>query len=144
MTKPEVLREFVILASLVIGHPSFVIPMSSALAQRLAAVAGFLAVAVGAFGAHGLQPVLEKNGTLAVWHTAALYHVVHAVVLLVLAQKAAVARVPFALFGAGIVIFSGSLYALAVTNVKWLGAITPLGGVCLLAGWLALLWKPRG
>ena len=117
--------------------------MSSTTSTRLAALAGFLAVALGAFGAHGLNAVLEKNGTLAVWQTAALYHLVHAVVLLVLAQKAAVPRVPFALFGAGIVVFSGSLYALAVTNVKWLGAITPLGGVCLLAGWLALAWKPR-
>ena len=133
-----------ILASLVIRHPAFVIPMSSTTAQRLAALAGFLAVALGAFGAHGLKAVLEKNGTITVWQTAALYHLVHAVVLLVLAQKAAVARVPFALFGAGIVIFSGSLYTLALTNVKWLGAITPLGGVCLLAGWLALAWKPRG
>ena len=117
--------------------------MTSASAQRLAALAGFLAVALGAFGAHGLKPVFDQNGTLAVWQTAALYHLVHAVVLLVLAQKAAVARVPFALFGAGIVLFSGSLYALAVTNVKWLGAITPIGGLCLLAGWLALAWKPR-
>ena len=117
--------------------------MSSSTAQRLAALAGFLAVALGAFGAHGLKAVLEKNGTLAVWQTAALYHLVHAVVLLVFAQKAAVARLPFALFSAGIVVFSGSLYALAVTNVKWLGAITPLGGVCLLAGWLTLAWKPR-
>ena len=117
--------------------------MNSTLAQRLAALAGFLAVALGACGAHGLKAVLEKNATLAVWQTAALYHLVHAVVLLVLAQKAAVARLPFALFGAGIVIFSGSLYTLAVTNVKWLGAITPLGGVCFLAGWLALAWKPR-
>ena len=118
--------------------------MNSTLAQRLAALAGFLAVALGAFGAHSLQPVLEKNGTLATWHTAALYHLVHAVVLLVLAQRAAVARLPFALFGAGIAVFSGSLYALAVTNVKWLGALTPLGGAFLLAGWLALARKPRG
>ncbi len=117
--------------------------MSSATATRLAALAGFLAVALGAFGAHGLKAVLEKNATLAVWQTAALYHLVHAVVLLVLAEKAAVARVPFALFGAGIAVFSGSLYALALTNLKWLGAITPLGGACLLAGWLALAWKPR-
>ena len=117
--------------------------MPTSLAQRLAALAGFFAVALGAFGAHRLKPVFDQNGTLAVWQTAALYHLVHAVVLLVLAQKAAVARVPFALFGAGIVLFSGSLYALAVTNVKWLGAITPLGGLCLLAGWLALAWKPR-
>lgn len=132
-----------ILASLAIRHPALVIPMSSTTAPRLAALTGFLAVVLGAFGAHGLKIVLEKNGTLAVWQTAALYHLVHAVVLLVLAQKPAVARLPFALFGAGIVIFSGSLYTLAVTNFKWLGAITPLGGVCLLAGWLALAWKPR-
>ena len=117
--------------------------MPTPLAQRLAALAGFLAVALGAFGAHGLKAVLAQNGTLAVWQTAALYHLVHAVVLLVLAQKAVVARGPFALFGAGIVIFSGSLYALAVTNVQWLGALTPLGGLCLLAGWLALAWQPR-
>ena len=117
--------------------------MNPTTATRLAALAGFLAVALGAFGAHGLKAVLEKNGTLAVWQTVALYHLVHAVVLLVLAQRTAVARVPFALFGSGIAIFSGSLYLLAVTNLKWLGAITPLGGVCLLAGWLALILKPR-
>ena len=117
--------------------------MPTSLAQRLAALAGFFAVVFGAFGAHGLKAVLAQNGTLAVWQTAALYHLVHAVVLLVLAQRAVVARGPFALFGAGIVIFSGSLYALAVTNVQWLGAITPLGGLCLLAGWLALAWQPR-
>ena len=116
--------------------------MPTPLAQRLAALAGFLAVALGAFGAHGLKPVFDQNGTLAVWQTAALYHLVHAVVLFVLAQRAVVARVAFALFGAGIVIFSGSLYALALTNVKWLGAITPLGGLCLLAGWLTLAWQP--
>ena len=117
--------------------------MNSSLAQRLAALAGFLAVVLGAFGAHGLQPVLEKNGTLAAWQTAALYRLVHAVVLLVLAQKAAVARLPFALFGAGIVIFSGSLYALALSHVKVLGAITPIGGVCLLAGWMALAIREK-
>ena len=117
--------------------------MSSTAATRLAAFAGFLAVALGAFGAHGLKGLLEKNATLAIWQTAALYHLVHAVVLLVLAQKAPVARVPFALFGAGIAVFSGSLYTLALTNLKWLGAITPLGGACLLAGWLALILKPR-
>jgi uncharacterized membrane protein YgdD (TMEM256/DUF423 family) len=118
--------------------------MNPTTAQRLAALAGFLAVALGALGAHGrLHDMLVGYGTLSYWEKAVFYHMVHSVVLLVLAQKAAVARVPFALFCAGIVIFSGSLYTLAVTNVKWLGAITPLGGVCLLAGWLALAWKPR-
>ena len=114
---------------------SFVTPL------RIAAVLGFLAVMLGAFGAHGLKPTLVANGTLAAWDTGALYHLVHAVVLLVLAQHAPLPRVAFALFVAGIVIFSGSLYVLALTNVRVLGAITPLGGACLLAGWLALAFK---
>jgi uncharacterized membrane protein YgdD (TMEM256/DUF423 family) len=118
--------------------------MNPILALRLAALSGFLAVALGAFGAHGLKAMLEDHGTVAVWQTGALYHLVHAVVLLALALRDSVARLPFALFGIGIVIFSGSLYALALTNVKWLGAITPLGGLCLLGGWLALAIKPRG
>jgi uncharacterized membrane protein YgdD (TMEM256/DUF423 family) len=114
---------------------SFVTPL------RIAAVLGFLAVALGAFGAHGLKPVLVANGTLATWDTGALYHLVHAAVLLALAQRAPRPRVAFGLFAAGIVIFSGSLYVLAFTNIKWLGAIAPIGGVCLLAGWLALALK---
>ena len=122
----------------VIPHPAFVISMNPTTAQRLAALAGFLAVALGAFGAHGLKAVLETNGTLAAWQTAVLYHLVHAVVLLVLAQRAVVARLPFMLFAVGMLIFSGTLYMLALTNLRWLGAITPLGGLCLLAGWLAL------
>ena len=116
--------------------------MSSALAVRLAAVAGFLAVALGAFGAHGLKNLLETNGTLAIWQTGALYHLVHSVVLLGLGLASQrVAKWPFTLFSTGIVIFSGSLYLLAVTNVKWLGAITPIGGLCLLGGWLVLAVK---
>ena len=112
-------------------------------AIRLAALTGFLAVAFGAFGAHGLKATLEANGTLAIWQTGALYHLVHAVVLFVIAQRSVVARLPFALFGIGIVIFSGSLYLLAVTNVKSLGAITPIGGLCMLGGWLALAFPRR-
>ncbi len=114
---------------------SFVTPL------RIAAAFGFLAVALGAFGAHGLKPTLAAHGTLAVWETGALYHLVHAVVLLVLALRVPLQRLAFTLFTTGIVIFSGSLYVLAITNVKVLGAVTPLGGVCLLAGWLALAWK---
>lgn len=112
--------------------------------MRLSAIFGFLAVALGAFGAHGLKPTLESHGTTAIWQTAALYHLVHSVVLLVLAQREAVARLAFTLFVAGILIFSGSLYLLAVTGVKWLGAITPFGGLCLLAGWLSLAFTRRG
>jgi uncharacterized membrane protein YgdD (TMEM256/DUF423 family) len=115
--------------------------MNSTLALRIAALFGFLAVALGAFGAHGLKATLDLHGTAAIWQTAALYHLVHSVVLLVLAQRQAPPRVSFLLFVAGVVIFSGSLYLLAVTNVKWLGAITPLGGLSLLGGWLCLAFR---
>jgi uncharacterized membrane protein YgdD (TMEM256/DUF423 family) len=112
--------------------------MNPTLALRIAALTGFLAVALGAFGAHGLKAILEAHGQMQTWQTAAHYHLVHAVVLLMLAMRTTVARRPFLFFGAGIVIFSGSLYLLAVTNVRWLGAITPLGGLCLLVGWVTL------
>jgi len=117
--------------------------MNATTALRIAALAGFLAVALGAFGAHGLRATLEATGRIANWETAAQYHLVHAAVLLALALRGTVARLPFTLFGAGIVIFSGSLYVLALSNLKWLGAITPLGGLCLIGGWLALAIKPR-
>ncbi len=90
--------------------------MQSTTALRIAAVFGFLAVALGAFGAHGLKGTLVANGTVEIWQTAALYHLVHAVVLLVLAQRAVVPRWAFVFFCAGILVFSGSLYVLAVTG----------------------------
>jgi len=95
-------------------------------------------VALGAFGAHGLKAVLESNHTLEVWHTASLYHLLHAVALLLLPPANAVHRLSRILFSSGILIFSGSLYTLAVTGIKWLGAITPIGGVALIAGWVAI------
>jgi uncharacterized membrane protein YgdD (TMEM256/DUF423 family) len=110
-------------------------------AYRISAVVGFLAVALGAFGAHGLKDTLNANGTLDVWHTGSLYHLIHAVVLLAIASRKPEFSLEWSLFLAGIVIFSGSLYLLAISNVKWLGAITPIGGVCLLAGWLMLAAK---
>lgn len=112
--------------------------MSAKTALRIAASFGFLAVALGAFGAHGLKNLLEQNQTTEIWKTASLYHLVHAVVLLVLAGWQVVPRWAFRLISLGLVIFSGSLYLLAVTNVKWLGAITPIGGLALLAGWALL------
>lgn len=117
--------------------------MNSQTAFRISAVFGFLAVALGAFGAHGLHDMLEKNARLGTWETAVLYHLTHAVVLLVLATLRPLRTCAWWLMLAGIVIFSGTLYTLALTNVKWLGAITPVGGVCLLLGWLALAFgKP--
>ena len=117
--------------------------MTSATAFRISAAFGFLAVALGAFGAHGLKNVLAQNDTLAVWQTAALYHLVHSVVMLALASRETLSVRAWRLFAAGVVIFSGSLYALALSNVKVLGAITPIGGVCLLGGWLALVLKGK-
>lgn len=106
---------------------------------RIAAALGLLAVALGAFGAHGLKDLLAQNGTAAIWEKAVFYHFIHAVMLFVLAERKPFPRVAWWGFLAGIVIFSGSLYLLAVTNARWLGAITPLGGASLLAGWGALL-----
>ncbi len=112
--------------------------MNSQTALRISAIVGFLAVALGAFGAHGLHALLEKNARLATWETAVLYHLTHSVVLLIIATLRPLRAAAFWLMLTGIAIFSGTLYVLALTNVKWLGAITPIGGVCLLAGWLAL------
>ena len=121
----------------------YIAGMNASAAFRISAVLGFLAVALGAFGAHGLKDLLARHDTLAVWQTAALYHLVHSAVLLFVATRAPFSVWAWRLFCAGVLIFSGSLYALAVTNVKVLGAITPIGGVCLLAGWLALALRPR-
>ena len=105
-------------------------------ATTLAAILGFTGVALGAFGAHGLKDVLAANGTAAIWQTAVLYQLVHAVASLWAAERRpVVAR----LWAAGTVLFSGSLYALALTNIRWLGAITPVGGVLFLIGWALLI-----
>ncbi|HSH39919.1 MAG TPA: DUF423 domain-containing protein [Chthoniobacterales bacterium] len=114
----------------------------SAVLFRVAAALCFLAVALGAFGAHALKAKLEANGTRDIWNTAVLYHLAHAIALVVLALQPASLRLASGLLTAGIVIFSGSLYILAVTNMKWLGAITPFGGLCFLAGWLWLIFSP--
>lgn len=111
---------------------------------RIAAALGFLAVALGAFGAHALKGTLTTSAMTDVWNKAVLYHFVHALALLVLATLPAASRAATGLLFAGIVIFSGSLYVLALTNIRWLGAITPLGGLCFLAGWVCLLiWPPH-
>src|SRR4249919_2972554 len=103
--------------------------MTNTLAVRIAAIMGFLAVALGAFGAHGLKDLLAQNNTATIWEKAVFYHFIHTVMLFVLARRFPMARGPWVSFFVGILIFSGSLYLLAVTNVKWLGAITPIGGL---------------
>ena len=106
-----------------------------------------LAVALGAFGAHGLKDRLDAYA-MGIWEKAVFYHFVHALGLLIvtaLARAGALtpggsARVSI-LLAAGIVLFSGSLYALALTGVRGLGAVTPFGGVAFIAAWLLLAWE---
>ncbi|HVF73254.1 MAG TPA: DUF423 domain-containing protein [Chthoniobacterales bacterium] len=117
--------------------------MSRIALLRIAATFCFLAVALGAFGAHALKDSLKAKGLLEAWNTAVLYHLLHGVALVALALHGASHRAAFFLLTAGIVLFSGSLYTMALTNVRWLGAITPLGGLCFLAGWAWLVISPR-
>ncbi len=109
---------------------------------RIAAILCFLAVALGAFGAHALRSTLEDHGMLDVWNKAVLYHFIHAIALFVLALFGTANRGAWWLLFAGIFLFSGSLYVMAITNLRWLGAITPLGGICFLAGWAWLALAP--
>jgi uncharacterized membrane protein YgdD (TMEM256/DUF423 family) len=106
----------------------------------LGALNGAIAVAAGAFGAHGLRARLEPRA-LEIFETAARYQMFHALAMVlcgVIAMRGAATA--GWLFQTGILVFSGSLYALALTDVKVLGAITPLGGVAFLAGWVWLAW----
>ncbi|HSV61871.1 MAG TPA: DUF423 domain-containing protein [Chthoniobacterales bacterium] len=109
---------------------------------RVAAGLCFLAVALGAFGAHALKTKLSVE-MLEVWNKAVLYHFLHAIALVALAFFGTNNRASYFLLVAGIVLFSGSLYAMALTDARWLGAITPLGGLCFLAGWAWLVIAPR-
>jgi uncharacterized membrane protein YgdD (TMEM256/DUF423 family) len=110
----------------------------------LGCASAFIAVALGAFGAHGLRGRLVPD-MLSVFEIGVRYQMYHALALLGLAGVAA--RLPGGavaaagwLFVAGTVLFSGSLYALSLTGQRWLGAVTPLGGAAFLAGWAALAW----
>lgn len=111
----------------------------------LAGLSGFLGVGIGAFGAHALKDKLTPE-LAAVFQTGVQYHLVHTLalfgvgLLLLIAPQAALPRISGTLFFAGIVLFSGSLYLLAISGVRWLGAITPLGGLCFLAAWALLAW----
>jgi uncharacterized membrane protein YgdD (TMEM256/DUF423 family) len=107
------------------------------------AIQAFLAVLAGAFGAHGLQKILDEY-SLRIWQTGVTYHLAHAIAMVLLGiferQLQQRLNIPHLAFGLGILFFSGSLYLLALTGVKWLGAITPLGGTAFLIGWLAFAW----
>src|SRR5689334_17093683 len=106
------------------------------------AISGFIAVALGAFGAHALRARLTPD-MLAVFETGARYHLVHAVLVVALGFAEArlpAVRVAAVLFLVGTVLFSGSLYLLATTGVRTWGAVTPLGGLAFLVGWAWFAW----
>ncbi|OXM15200.1 DUF423 domain-containing protein [Paenibacillus herberti] len=115
------------------------------------AVHALIAVALGAFGAHGLKDRLDSD-MLAIFETGVRYQMYHAIALMIIALAASRLgdrkglRVGGRLINVGIFVFSGSLYVLSLSGVKWLGAITPIGGVCFIAGWAIFAysaWKAR-
>lgn len=111
----------------------------------LAGIFGVLAVALGAFGAHGLRDIIEP-ASLEVWRTASFYHFVHTLAILVavlLPLDPGRQRWAIRLFGMGILLFSGSLYLLSTAEVhgwevRWLGPVTPLGGLAFIGGWVCI------
>ena len=118
----------------------------------IGAVLAAIGVAMGAFGAHALKGHLTPE-RLEVWKTATHYHLLHAVAVAFLGATIATtlpgAEISLKLLTAGLVVFSGTLYLLCLTGVGWLGAITPIGGLLMIAGWLTLAWaawqhSPRG
>ena len=119
--------------------------MSARLILQLAALLGALSVAIGAFGAHGLRALLAANGRLETFETAVRYQFYHVLALLavgVLAQARPELRGPLGttalLWLGGIIIFSGSLYAICFSGITRFGAVAPVGGVLLIAGWVRL------
>jgi uncharacterized membrane protein YgdD (TMEM256/DUF423 family) len=112
----------------------------------IAALLGAAAIAAGAFGAHGLRARLEPE-QVAAWSTAAHYQLIHSAVILALglleiASERSV-RVPASLFTVGVLLFSGSIYLLTAAGLRFLGPVTPLGGLTLIAAWLSLLLLAR-
>lgn len=108
---------------------------------RTLAFLGASAVALGAFGAHALNETLLQSGRLETWKTASLYHLAHTLFLLLTAILLPKRTLTFQLGLAGILLFSGSLYLLCITNITLLGAITPIGGLLLTAAWISLAFQ---
>ena len=118
--------------------------MSRTTLLRISAGMGAMGVILGAFGAHGLEKTLEANGHVDTWKTAVIYHFFHAIMLWLVADRSRIYRAAWWAFLVGILVFSGTLYVLSVTNIKWLGAITPIGGVSFIVGWCLLAVSPDG
>lgn len=118
--------------------------MSNPTVLVIASFLAALAVGLGAFGAHALEESLSPK-RLDTWNTAVTYHMWHALALIGLALVSRVFEVDLTwslnLIVAGIFVFSGSLYLLCLTDTSWLGAITPIGGICFILGWILAGWK---
>ena len=117
--------------------------VNARLLMSIAATYGLVAVLLGAFAAHGLKEVLSAS-SLASWQTGVTYQMTHALVLLVIGLwlrqgGSNLVKVAGVLFAIGVLVFSGSIYALVLLQVSWLGPVTPLGGLCLIAGWVCML-----
>lgn len=112
-------------------------------AFTLPAAVGASGVMLAAFGAHGLKKVGIAEDLLGTWEVAGRHHLLHAVVLLVLATLGPAFRRSRALIAAGVLVFSGSLYVLVLSGVRALGAVTPLGGLLLIAGWTCVALDAR-
>jgi uncharacterized membrane protein YgdD (TMEM256/DUF423 family) len=115
----------------------------------IAAILGAIAVGLGAFAAHGLKPLLEATGKSAVFDTAVRYHFYHTFAILFVALYSKIKKENQLLnwvnwsFLFGIIVFSGSLYLLSFTGISWLGAITPIGGVFFILGWILLFFSSK-
>ncbi|MBX0288963.1 DUF423 domain-containing protein [Hymenobacter sp. HSC-4F20] len=123
--------------------------MTARLIIQLAALLGGLGVGIGAFGAHGLRGMLEASGRFETFETAVRYQFYHALALLAIGillhvkpELQSLSTTAWLWLG-GVVVFSGSLYVLCLTGITKLGAITPIGGVLLIAGWITLLLAAR-
>ncbi|MBO3269047.1 DUF423 domain-containing protein [Hymenobacter defluvii] len=123
--------------------------MTARLILQLAALLGALGVGIGAFGAHGLRAMLEATGRFDTFETAVRYQFYHTLsllavgVLLYVRPELRLLGTTAGLWLSGVLIFSGSLYVLCFTGIKWLGAVTPLGGLLFIAGWITLLLAAR-
>ena len=126
-----------------------IINMKQSFFIQLAAILGALAVGIGAFGAHGLQPILESTGRLDTFETGVKYHFYHSLAMLAIGlwysfqPERKWLKTALWSFFFGILIFSGTLYVLSLTGISWLGAITPLGGVAFILGWIFTLMAAR-
>ena len=112
---------------------------------KIRIIFSLFSVLIGAFGAHVLKDILIKLNTSDIFHTAVKYHMFHSIAIilsgLMVQFNLLENNFPIILFSFGILIFSGSLYALSISGIKWLGAITPIGGVMFILGWFLLFFK---